>query len=201
MRLYTGQKLMGKTVLPVNDLKPILAILVDCGDTLVDESTEVKNAGGISLSAELIPGADQLLFALKQRQYPLALVADGPQATFVNNLEQHGLYSLFDGYAISGELGVEKPHPQIFQSALQQLGIPSHQYHKVIMLGNNLSRDIKGANELGIISVWLDWSPRRSKIPTDASETPAFTIHTPIELLDLLDHFEKDQLEKEKSCQ
>ncbi len=35
----------------------ILAILFDCGDTLIDEGTEVKDGNGAALSADLIPGA------------------------------------------------------------------------------------------------------------------------------------------------
>lgn len=162
-----------------------LAICLDCGDTLVDESTEVKD-GEISLRAELIPGAGQLVREIKRRGYPLALVADGPTATFINNLAPYELYDLFDVYAISEQVGVEKPHPAIFHHALKQLGIARVDYDRVLMVGNNLERDIKGANRLGMRSVWLDWAPRRSKVPADASEQPLFTIRTPLELLDLM---------------
>lgn len=162
-----------------------LAICLDCGDTLIDEGSEVKE-GEVSLHAELIPGADRLLFALKRSGYPLALVADGPQASFINNLSPYGLYHLFDAYAISEQVGVEKPHPAIFLHALEQLGIAPADYGRVIMVGNNLERDVKGANALGLVSVWLDWAPRRSKIPADASEQPCYTIKLPLELLDLL---------------
>ena len=58
------------------------------------------------------------------------------------------------------------------------------------MVGNHLGRDIKGANALGLTSVWLDWAPRRAKVPADASEEPDFTIKTPLELLDLIDRLE-----------
>lgn len=166
------------------------AIFLDCGDTLVDEATEVKTPDGVSLRAKLIPGADDLLRVLKQRGYPMALVADGPAATFPNNLRPHGLYDLFDVYAISGQVGVEKPHPQIFHHALQQLRIEPADYKRVLMVGNNLERDIKGANQLGLISIWLDWAPRRSKIPADASEVPQFTIKQPLDLLAVIDQLE-----------
>ncbi len=169
----------------------ILAICLDCGDTLVDEATEVKNPLGVSLRAELIPGAADLMHQLKQRAYPLALVADGPADTFTNNLHPYDLYDLFDVYAISGHVGVEKPHPDIFHHALKKLAIQSTDYGRVIMVGNNLERDIKGANQLGIISVWLDWSPRRSKIPADASEVPQFTIKLPLDLLHVIDELEQ----------
>lgn len=169
--------------------KKILAICLDCGDTLVDEATEEKE-GEVSLRADLIPGADDLMHELKQRGYPLALVADGPTATFENNLNPYGLYTLFDVYAISEELKVSKPHPKMFQHALDQLDIPGEEYGRVVMVGNNLERDIKGANDLGIISVWLDWSPRRSKVPADASEEPQYTIKNPLDLIAIIDSLE-----------
>jgi HAD superfamily hydrolase (TIGR01549 family) len=164
----------------------ILAVCLDCGDTLVDEGTEVKNELGVSLRADLIPGAVEVMRRLKELKYPLALVADGPTATFVNNLGPYGLYELFDVYAISDELGVSKPDPRIFRTALDQLRIPPSDYGRVIMVGNHLARDIKGANALGILSVWLDWAPRRPKLPADDSELPQFTIHTLLELLEVI---------------
>ncbi|MDQ2998003.1 MAG: hypothetical protein M3R61_13250 [Chloroflexota bacterium] len=55
----------------------------------------------------------------------------------------------------------------------------------------DFSDTLAGANALGMISVWLDWAPRRSKIPADASEQPAFTIRTPLELLAVLKQIEQ----------
>ena len=169
----------------------ILAVCLDCGDTLVDEGTEQKNEAGVSLRADLIPGAADLARTLKARGYLLALVADGPAANFTNNLSPYGLYDLFDAYAVSELVGVKKPDAKMFHHALSQLNIAPKDYGQVVMLGNNLSRDIKGANQLGIISVWLDWSPRRSRIPADSSEQPRFTVKTPLGLLDILDQLEK----------
>jgi HAD superfamily hydrolase (TIGR01549 family) len=164
----------------------ILAICLDCGDTIVDEGTEIKDESGVVLQAGLIPGAADMLHALKERGYRLALVADGPTGTFYNVLGHYRLLSLFDALAISGEVGVSKPEPKIFHHALKQLEIMPQDYHKVIMVGNNLNRDIKGANQLGMVSIWLDWAPRRSKIPADQSEQPCYTIKTPADLLNIL---------------
>jgi putative hydrolase of the HAD superfamily len=170
----------------------ILAICLDCGDTLVDEGTEIKDETGVALRAELIPGAAQMVRELKQRGYRLALVADGPAGTFHNLLkQQHQLFDLFDAWAISGELGVEKPHPHMFRHVLNRLDIPQADYGRTVMVGNNLARDIKGANALGMISIWLDWAPRRPKVPADESEAPHHTIKTPLELLLLIESLEK----------
>jgi HAD superfamily hydrolase (TIGR01549 family) len=167
------------------------AICFDFGDTLADEATEEKDSAGVTQRAELIPGAAELIHELKRRGYPLALVADGYPGTYRNVLTQHGLYGCFDVFAISEEVGVVKPDARMFAHALDLLGIPPEAYGRTVMVGNHLERDIKGANALGMISVWLDWAPRRSKIPADESERPAFTIRAPLELLAVLDQIEQ----------
>jgi HAD superfamily hydrolase (TIGR01549 family) len=161
----------------------VRVICLDSGDTLVDEGTEIKDENEVVQRADLIPGAAELVHALKRLGYTLALVADGPRGTFENVLRQYGLYDSFDALAISGDVGVTKPDPLMFHTALRALSIPETDYSRVVMVGNNLSRDIKGANDLGLISVWLDWSPRRSKIPADSSEIPQYTIKQPLDLL------------------
>jgi glycerophosphoryl diester phosphodiesterase len=88
-------------------------------------------------------------------------------------------------------VGVEKPDASMFHHAMQQLGIAPEDYGRVVMVGTNLERDIKGANALGIISIWLDWAPRRAKIPANSSEVPQFTLKTPLDLLAVLDELER----------
>jgi putative hydrolase of the HAD superfamily len=171
-------------------IRRIVAVLLDSGDTLVDEGTEVKDPRGATLGADLIPGAEEMVRELVRRGYRIALVADGFTDTFRNVFTQHGLIGLFSFMAISEEIGVDKPDPLIFRTALDALAVPGSDYGRVVMVGNNLRRDIKGANALGLISVFLRWSPRRSKTPADSSEVPKHTIDTPLELLDLLERLE-----------
>ena len=167
------------------------AICFDFGDTLADEATEEKDTAGVTLRADLIPGTAELIYTLKQRGYALALVADGYPGTYSNVLTQHGLYDCFDVFAISEELGVCKPDARMFTHALDQLGVPPDAYGSTMMVGNHLERDIKGANALGMISVWLDWAPRRPKVPADESERPAFTIRMPLDLLGVIAQIEQ----------
>jgi putative hydrolase of the HAD superfamily len=167
------------------------AICFDFGDTLADEATEEKDAAGVTLRAELIPGAAELLRELKRRGYTLALVADGYPGTYHNVLAQHAIYDCFDAFAISEEIGVCKPDARMFSHALALLGIPPSEYAQTMMVGNHLERDVKGANQLGMISVWLDWAPRRAKIPADDLERPRYTIRMPHELLAVIDEIEQ----------
>jgi putative hydrolase of the HAD superfamily len=168
----------------------VLAVCFDFGDTLCDEATEVKDAALVTLRAELIPGAAELLRELKRRGYPLALVADGRPGTYANVLRQHAVLDLFDALTISEHLGCEKPDARMFVTALEQLGIAPAEYGQTLMVGNHLERDIKGANQVGMLSVWLDWAPRRAKVPAGPAEVPRYTIKQPLELLALIDQLE-----------
>lgn len=172
----------------------LLTICFDFGDTLIDEGTEVKDEQGITLKAALIPGAAEVLYALKNQGYPLCLVADGYWDTYANVLGHYGLWDLFDARAVSEKVGVNKPNPRMFIHAMEQLGIQPEDYGRVVMVGNNLERDIKGANMLGMVSVWLDWAPRRSKVPADALERPDYTIKLPLELIGIIEELENRDL-------
>lgn len=170
----------------------LAAVFLDCGDTLVDEGTEVKDPRtGVVQRAELVAGARQTLDALKERGYRLALVADGPRGTFENVLGHHGLWNRFETHAISGDVGVLKPAPAMFRAALAGLGLDEDDGKRVVMVGNNLARDIEGANALGMISVFFDWSDRRPRTPRTAGEVPAHTIRDLSALPALLDTIER----------
>ena len=173
--------------------RKILAICFDFGDTLADEASEIKDETLTTLSAELIPGAGELVKELHRRGYTLALIADGRPGTYANVLKQHGIHDLFAVFAISELVGVEKPDKRMFVHALKQLGIEPADYAKTIMVGNRLDRDVRGANDVGMISVWLDWSPRNPKIPTNDAEKPQFTIKLPEDLFAVIAEIEGEK--------
>jgi FMN phosphatase YigB (HAD superfamily) len=169
----------------------IKAIFFDLGDTVMVESSEVKDEAGTTLAADLIPGIEPVLRELKARGFLLGLVADTRRGTYQNVLHQHGLYDLFDVFAISDELGVEKPAPGIFSAALDALEVEPGDYDKVVMVGNNLRRDVRGANGLGLVSIWFHWNDRYPTQPADAAEEPAYVVRSAEELLERIDLIEQ----------
>ncbi|WP_297106350.1 HAD family hydrolase [uncultured Devosia sp.] len=173
------------------ELPHLKAVLLDCGDTLVDERTEEKEPGSeVVLRGELIPGAAETMRALKDAGYRLVLVADGPRQSFVNLLGHHQLWDLFDAHVISEDVGALKPDARMFDTALEAVGLDRSDSWRCVMVGNNLSRDIKGAKALGIISVFMAWSSLRSHVAADISEHPDYTIRSPEELPALLEQLE-----------
>lgn len=164
----------------------LLAVLFDLGDVIMQETTEVKDEDLATLSADLVPGIVQVLIGLRARGIKIALVADTHRKNAPNVLGQHGIYDLFDAFAISQEIGVEKPDARMFRHALSKLGIADKDFGKVVMVGNNLSRDVVGANALGLISVWFHWNDRYPTIPRNDSEQPRYTVTSASELGTLL---------------
>jgi putative hydrolase of the HAD superfamily len=164
----------------------IVALFFDLGDTLMIEESEVKDAEETTLRADLIPGVAAALRRFKEQGHTLALVADARPDTPVNVLLQHNLYDLFDHLAISETVGAEKPDALIFRDALDALDIPESDYGRVVMVGNNLERDVVGANRLGLISVFFHWNDRRRSQPLTAEENPHHTVSSIEELVSLV---------------
>ena len=175
------------------------AVFFDCGDTIADEATEVKLPNSeVVVEADLFPGGAAMVKRIKSLGYRIALVADGPRETFENILKPAGLWDLFEAHIISGDIGELKPSPKMFAAAFEALGLEKVNAGQTVMVGNNLSRDIKGANDFGIGSVHICWSRRRTHEPADASEVPDYVIETPTDLSYLLEEIELDMGRKAK---
>lgn len=63
------------------------------------------------------------------------------------------LKTYFDRVFISGEFGIGKPDPSIFQHVLESIGLTKDD---AIMVGDNLNTDILGANRIGMKNVWIN---------------------------------------------
>ena len=164
-----------------------VALFFDLGDTIMIEESEVKDADQTTTRADLIPGMAEAVRTLRARGVPLALVADSRPQTPPNVLKQHSLLELFDYLAISEVVGVSKPDAEIFRAALDALRIAPSEYSRVVMVGNNLERDIAGANRLGLISVFFHWNDRRRSQPLTEEEKPQYTVSSAAELVALID--------------
>lgn len=169
----------------------LAAVFLDCGDTLADEATEEKIPGTeVVVRAQMIPGASDMVHQLVKSGYRLALVADGPRATFENILKPEGLWDCFEAHVISGDVGELKPSAKMFSAACDALGLSPADRPRTVMVGNNLQRDILGANRFGLISVFLAWSTRRSHKHRLRRERPLLTLSHIWKLPALLEQIE-----------
>lgn len=79
----------------------------------------------------------------------------------------------------------------MFQTAMDLMKLGSDDKSRIIMVGNNLERDIVGANRFGIRSVLMAWSSRYSMTPKNKEEQPDYRIEKPEELLELVEKIEQ----------
>ncbi|HVS03060.1 MAG TPA: HAD-IA family hydrolase [Thermoanaerobaculia bacterium] len=63
-----------------------------------------------------------------------------------------GLAEHFDSVVWSSRVGVEKPHPAIFEEMLHDLGMPPA---RVLHVGDSRRGDVEGAQALGMGALWL----------------------------------------------
>lgn len=168
-----------------------LIIFTDSGDTIIDESTQVFDEKGIVTEAEFIPGAGEVLKQLKEEGYRIALVADGEWESFQNVYRKNGLGDCFEEWIVSEVVGEQKPARSMFDTAMEKMRLNDADKPFIIMIGNNLKKDVAGANRYGITSVWLDWSPRYFHRVEEPDWQPDYTVKTPEELKKLIGELEE----------
>lgn len=176
-----------------------IIVFLDSGDTIIDEGTEIRDEHDVVVKASVIPGADTMVRTLAERGYTLALVADGLAQSFKNMFVQNGIYDYFETMIYSETIKAFKPSPRMFKAAMGALELNESDRSRIVMVGNNLKRDIKGANQMGFTSVFLDWTPRYPKTPDDESERPDYTIGTPMELVDLIERLNAEYIEAKRA--
>jgi putative hydrolase of the HAD superfamily len=74
------------------------------------------------------------------------------QSTVRAALERDGLARFIEAWAVSEDLGVDKPDPRIFEHALEVAGASAS---RSAMVGDRLDYDIEPANRAGMRTVWV----------------------------------------------
>ncbi|MCH4887002.1 HAD family hydrolase [Acidaminobacter sp. JC074] len=169
-----------------------VVIFMDCGDTIVDEATQVFGEDEIVLKAEPIPGAIETIKKLRDLGYMLVIVADGKAQSFKNILTYNGVYDDFSAFIYSENMRNLKPHPSMYRAAMGAVGLEKEDIPRIVMVGNNLKRDIVGANNMGIKSVHLTWSPRYLQAPECEEQIPTYSIDMPEDLIELVEKLEAE---------
>ena len=169
-----------------------LILFTDIGDTVIDEGTEVRDAEGTVIRADCIPGARETMHRIYDAGYTVAMVADGTVQSFRNTMAQNGLDDIFAVWAVSEAVGAEKPDERMFRAAMDALGLTDADRSRIVMAGNNVKRDIRGANRMGLHSVLLTWSSRRPYDEELPEDRPDYVISQPEELFPLLEKLERE---------
>jgi len=124
-----------------------------------------------------------LLEALRERGLQLGLVSNAfdPGWLLHRDLEQMGLAARLDYAVFSSEVGKRKPHPAIFERALEALEVDAAD---AVFVGDRLYEDVRGAGELGMTTVQALWF--RADEHHEGGE-PDFQAFTQMDVLNVVD--------------
>ncbi len=136
----------------------------------------------------VVPYADTLsvLETLRERDYKIGLVTNAMQPMWMRDieLEAYGILPFLDARITSGDAGVMKPHPAIYEKVLSQLGVAAD---TAVFVGDRPANDIAGANEAGMISIWMKPFHLDHELE---GVVPDYTVTQLSEILPILDELE-----------
>jgi 2-haloacid dehalogenase len=106
----------------------------------------------LSGQPHLYPGALTTIRSLAKR-YPLALITNGIALVQHRRFAASPITRYFQAVVISEEVGVAKPDPRIFDSALAKIGVEAGE---VLFVGDSVTSDMAAARNAGMDFCWLN---------------------------------------------
>ncbi len=108
-------------------------------------------------------------------------------------LKTYQMKNLFDFIVVSGDVNLRKPHPRLFNIALNRLGVKASE---AVFVGDTLETDIKGAINVGMIPVHI----KRRKIQSfEVADMEKYLTINKLEELLLLMDFNENTINSNRS--
>ena len=118
----------------------------------------------LPLDNHLFDGTKKILNYLTEK-YILHIITNGFDEVQHLKLKNSGINKHFSTITTSEEIGVKKPNPLIFNSALKKANI---QASRSIMIGDSFEADILGAESVGMNTLFYNY--RNDQIPENYTE-------------------------------
>ena len=114
-----------------------------------------------------------------QKKYKLFIITNGLLKLQKARILKNNIEHYFLDVIVSEEAGVSKPNPILFNQLLQRNNLNPN---NVIMIGDSLEQDIKGAQNASIKSIWYN----QNKIKNNTSIVPNYEISSLLEIKNIL---------------
>ena len=112
-----------------------------------------------------IDGAENLLRTLKKKKYTLGIITNGFTTVQENKIDGLGIRRYFDTIVMSEKVGVMKPHPKIFDTALTKIECEARD---CLFVGDSYESDVVGALRSGLNAVWFN--PKHNPPPVENND-------------------------------
>lgn len=101
----------------------------------------------------LFPNTKETLKKLLDNNYKLNIITNGFKEVQLIKLKNSGILHFFEDILCSEEVGKNKPHPDVFNTALKRAKVNSS---NAMMVGDDFEADIIGAERCGIKAILFD---------------------------------------------
>lgn len=168
----------------------IKAVFFDLGDTLISEEV-VERMSLRDAKLEKLPYVDRVLNKLTEK-YKLGLITNTTTSREEDvrcALRRIGIEKYFDVVLTSVDANSRKPDEKIFQIALSAIGVNPEE---AIMVGNRISSDILGGNEMGMRTILFRWNERYPERVNSPQERPTRIIKSLKDLPKVLEGLERE---------
>lgn len=139
---------------------------------------EAQYRKNLSETVFLIDGAKELLKYLSSK-YTVCVATNSHYNQQMSRLKLAGLDRFVHHLFTSNEIGYEKPYKEFYRVCLEKLNNPNKS--EVIMIGDSLNADVKGAYEFGIKSIWFN-----AKQKDISSPYATYTVDSLLKIKDIL---------------
>ena len=122
-----------------------------------DEDPLTVNEYYLSLLGEggnTLDGAVETVKALHEKGYDIHIITNGIAATQAKRLTRSGLLPYINEVFVSETIGYQKPRREYFDAVLEK--ISEKDKTKILVIGDSLTSDIKGAMNAGLPCCWLN---------------------------------------------
>ena len=143
---------------------------VKCNDLYVE---------GLKEKAEPINGALEILKYLKEKNYNIIIATNGPSDALPAKLEKLGFTNFIDKTMAADECGNMKPHTHFYEALFDKIN--NHNKEEMLFIGDEIEKDIKGGNKIGIDTCWFNL-----KNEPNSEITPTYEINNLLELKNIL---------------
>jgi len=165
--------------------RPYAELLAELGVENVDAFIDAEHEAWRPAHT-VLASAQALLEALRARGVRTGLVANSwpdPPRVLRADAGGYGLAPYLDVLVFSGDVGVRKPHPEIFLHACRELGVDPTE---TMFVGDRLETDVQGAAAVGMTTVQALWFTADDTSGIEAD----FMAFTPMDVLNAVRRLE-----------
>ena len=110
------------------------------------------------------PDMEHVLDALASR-YRLGLITNGTSHGQHLKIDKLGIRHRFEVIVVSGDVGIHKPDPRIFELCLSKMRLDPTQ---AVYVGDHYENDVRGAQAVGLSAIWYAGAAQKADVPVAA---------------------------------